>query len=224
MTKRHVVVTGAAGFLGTAVAALLADKGYAVIGVDLAPTAHGEATMERFIGGVDLTDEPSVAGILPKLGVEALDGLVNVAGGFVWETVTDGSIATWDRLYNRNVRTAVLATRALLPALRAGKGAVVNVGAGASVKADAGMGAYAASKAGVSRFTEALATELKDAGVRVNAVLPSIIDTPVNRADMPDADASRWVAPAALAEVIAFLLSDGARAVTGALVPVVGRV
>jgi NAD(P)-dependent dehydrogenase (short-subunit alcohol dehydrogenase family) len=100
----------------------------------------------------------------------------------------------------------------------------VNVGALAASKAATGMGAYAASKAGVARLTEALAEELKDKGVTVNAVLPSIIDTPTNRADMPDADATRWVSADALAAVIAFLLSDDASAVTGALIPVCGRV
>jgi len=123
-----------------------------------------------------------------------------------------------------NVRTALIATRSVLPLLKASKGAVVNVGANAAAKAGAGMGAYAASKAGVARLTEALAEELKDEGVRVNAVLPSIIDTPANRADMPDADFSRWVSPENLAQVIAFLLSPDATAVTGALLPVIGRV
>ena len=108
--------------------------------------------------------------------------------------------------------------------LRASGGAIVNIGAAASIKAAMGMGAYAASKAGVARLTEALAEELKDAGVRVNAVLPSIIDTPANRKDMPDADFTRWVTPEALANVIAFLLSPEASAVTGALLPVTGRV
>ena len=138
--------------------------------------------------------------------------------------MAEGALATWDRLYAMNLKTALVATRALLPLLKVGRGSIVNVGAAASVKAAAGMGAYAASKAGVARLTEALAEELKNDLVRVNAVLPSIIDTPPNRADMPDAEFDRWVSPAQLSAVIAFLLSPAASAVTGALIPVTGRV
>src|SRR3546814_9275584 len=112
-------------------------------------------------------------------------GLVNVVGGFAWETIADVSVATWDRLYLLNVRTTLNATRAALPQFANG-GAIVNIGAGAADRAAAGMGAYAASKAGVARLTEALAAELRDRRIRVNAVLPSVIDTPANRADMPD--------------------------------------
>jgi NAD(P)-dependent dehydrogenase (short-subunit alcohol dehydrogenase family) len=112
----------------------------------------------------------------------------------------------------------------VLPHLPAQQGRIINVGAAATAKAGAGMGAYTASKAGVAKLTEALAEELKDQAVTVNAVLPSIIDTPANRADMPSADFTRWVAPAALADVILFLASDAARAITGALIPVSGRV
>jgi NAD(P)-dependent dehydrogenase (short-subunit alcohol dehydrogenase family) len=124
-----------------------------------------------------------------------------------------------------NVETAANATRAAIPALRAsGSGRIVNVGANGAVKAGAGMGAYAASKAGVHKLTEALAEELKADGVTVNAVLPSILDTPANRADMPGADVETWVKPDDLAAVILFLASERARAVTGALLPVTGRV
>ena len=147
----------------------------------------------------------------------------NIAGGFAWEKVQDGSTDTWDRMYQMNVRTAVAASQAALAHLPDG-GRIVNIGANGAVKAGAGMGAYAASKAGVMRFTEALAEELKGRGITVNALLPSIIDTPANRADMPDADFSAWVQPAQLADAIVFLLSDKASAITGALVPVVGRV
>jgi NAD(P)-dependent dehydrogenase (short-subunit alcohol dehydrogenase family) len=100
----------------------------------------------------------------------------------------------------------------------------VNIGAAGAIKAAAGMGAYAASKAGVAKLTESLADELKDRGVTVNAVLPSIIDTPVNRADMPTADFDRWVRPEQIADLIVFLLSDRSSAITGALIPITGRV
>jgi len=150
---------------------------------------------------------------------------VNLAGTFRWETLEQGKPETWDFLYRVNVRTAVAACKAALPHFRTrGGGRIVNVGAGAAAKAGAGMGPYAASKAGVARLTESLADELKDQGVNVNAVLPSIIDTAANRADMSKADFSRWVAPDALADVIVFLLSPAARAVTGALLNVSGRV
>jgi NAD(P)-dependent dehydrogenase (short-subunit alcohol dehydrogenase family) len=119
-----------------------------------------------------------------------------------------------------NVLTTLSASRAALPALRKSRGSIVNVGANAAVRAAAGMGPYAAAKAGVHRLTEALAEELRPSGVRVNAVLPSIIDTPTNRRDMPDADRSAWVAPEDLARVILFLASAEANAVNGALVPV----
>jgi NAD(P)-dependent dehydrogenase (short-subunit alcohol dehydrogenase family) len=153
-----------------------------------------------------------------------IDALVNVAGGFRWELLRDGEVETWDELYAINLRTAVVACKAALPALlERGRGRIINVGAGAAARAAAGMGAYAASKSGVERLTESLAAELRDRGVTVNAVLPGIIDTPRNRADMPDADFARWVAPEAIADVIVFLASDAARAVTGAAVPVFGR-
>jgi NAD(P)-dependent dehydrogenase (short-subunit alcohol dehydrogenase family) len=152
-----------------------------------------------------------------------LDGLINVAGGFAWETMADGGAETWDRLYRMNVATCANMCRAAIPHLTAAGGRIVNIGAGGAVKAGAGMGAYAAAKGGVHRLTEALAEELKGK-VAVNAVLPSIIDTPANRKDMPDANFAAWVAPRDLAEVIAFLASDQARAVNGALVAVNGGV
>jgi NAD(P)-dependent dehydrogenase (short-subunit alcohol dehydrogenase family) len=176
---------------------------------------------------VDLADAGAARAALDdaarRLG--GLDARVNVAGAFRWETLADGSLETWDLLYRVNLRTALAASQAALPHLRAsGGGRIVNIGAAASAKAGAGMGAYAASKSGVARLTEALAEELKDERITVNAVLPSIIDTPPNRADMPKADFDRWVKPEQLADVIVFLLSDRAQAVTGALLPVVGRV
>ena len=218
-----IVVTGAAGALGGAVASFLAGQGHDVIGVDLAAEAPGFSG--TFIGGIDLTTAEGAASAAQAAAAKgAVSGLANIAGGFRWETVMDGGPDSWDFLHRINVMTALHMSRALVPSLIDAKGAIVNVGANATAKAGMGMGAYAASKSGVARLTEALAEELKDKGVRVNAVLPSIIDTPANRKDMGEADAPKWVKPVELAQVIAFLLSDAASAVTGASLPVVGRV
>ncbi|MDZ4101461.1 MAG: SDR family NAD(P)-dependent oxidoreductase [Hydrogenophaga sp.] len=226
LANRHIVVTGGVGTLGRAVGAVLAEQGARVVLLDRAPAQHVPG-MVAVIGGVDLTDSEATRSALAQARdqLNGLDGLVNVAGGFRWETLEAGSLESWDALYAMNLRSTVVACREALPhLLRAPAAGIVNVGALAAQKAGAGMGAYAASKAGVARLTEALAEELKDRGVRVNAVLPSILDTPANRADMPDADATRWVPPRSLAAVIAFLLSDDASAVTGACIPVAGRV
>lgn len=218
----HIVVTGAAGVLGAAVAKFLAGKGHEVIGLDIAAEAPGFPG--TFIGRTDLTSAAGAERAAAEIGAKGpVDGLVNIAGGFRWETVADGSPDSWEFLHKINVMTALHMSRALLPALTETKGAIVNIGANATLKAGMGMGAYTASKSGVARLTEALAEEHKGS-VRVNAVLPSIIDTPANRADMGEADADKWVRPEELAEVIAFLLSGAASAVTGANIPVVGRV
>lgn len=227
LTGKRVAVTGGFGALGRAVGEVLTRQGARVALIDRAAPPAARPTGEALLGGVDLTQAEAAQAAFAQAAAAlgGLDGLVNVAGGFRWELVATGSVATWDALHEMNLRTALLATQAALPHLLAGRqGRIVNVGALASGQAGLGMGAYAASKAGVSRLTEALAEELKDQGVTVNAVLPSILDTPANRADMPQADFSRWVQPAQLAEVIAFLLQDAAAAVTGALIPVRGRV
>jgi len=226
LANRHIVVTGGLGVLGRAVGAVLAEHGARVVLLDRAP-AQDVPGMAAVIGGVDLTDPEATRSAFDQASerLHGFDGLVNVAGGFRWETLESGSLESWDALYAMNLRSTVVACREALPRLvKAAGSGIVNVGALAAQKAGMGMGAYAASKAGVARLTEALAEELKDRGVRVNAVLPSILDTPTNRADMPDADTARWVSPRSLAAVIAFLLSDDASDVTGACVPVAGRV
>ncbi|MFM0394948.1 SDR family oxidoreductase [Paraburkholderia phytofirmans] len=223
------MVTGAFGVLGRAVCELLRERGAKVAGLDKASSVTGALASQCSValGDVDLGDPESatraVSAAVQQLG--GLDSLVNIAGGFAWELVDSGNIETWDRLYGMNVRTAVIASQAALPALREhGVGAcIVNVGSMSAQKAGRGAGAYASSKSGVARLTEALAEELKGEQITVNAVLPSVIDTPGNRESMPKADTSRWVAPRELAAVIAFLLSDDARSITGALLPVAGR-
>lgn len=227
LSGKVYAVTGAFGSLGTAVVKSLLEQGATVAAIDLAdaprePKALGNAHLH---GGIDLGDAAATQAAFDAIAQAhgGLHGLVNIAGGFAWEKVQGGSLDTWDRMYQMNVRTAVAASQAALAHLPDG-GRIINIGANGAVKAGAGMGAYAASKAGVMRFTEALAEELKDRGITVNALLPSIIDTPANRADMPDADFGAWVQPSQLAASIVFLLSDNASAITGALVPVTGRV
>nr|WP_315242952.1 SDR family NAD(P)-dependent oxidoreductase [uncultured Albidiferax sp.] len=222
----RVIVTGGLGVLGRSVGAELAARGARVALVDRAAPAE-VAGVDLVVGSVDLGEPASAAAAFAQVAqaLGGIDAIVNVAGGFQWETLEGGSIDTWDRMYTMNLRTAVIACREVLPyLLRQPSGRIVNVGALASQKAGAGMGAYAASKAGVARLTESLAEELKDRGINVNAVLPSILDTPANRADMPDADVARWVSTQSLSGVIAFLLSEDASAITGACLPVAGRV
>lgn len=232
MSPRIIVVTGAFGVLGAAVAKAAAAQGARLALIDHSPVAPdglvqacGVDTL--VLTGVDLADAASAEAAMSQVKTRfgGLDVLVNIAGGFRWQTLAQGDLAVWDQLYATNVKTAAGASRAALEMLKSSlAGRIVNIGAAGAVKAGAGMGAYAAAKAGVHRLTESLAEELKADGVTVNAVLPSIIDTPTNRADMPDADFSTWVAPADLAQVILFLASPAARAVTGALIPVTGRV
>ena len=226
MDGKVVVVTGALGALGEVVAESALARGARVAGVDHAPSQL-PATADRIeLGGVDLSDAAQA-----KTAIEAvashfgrLDVLINVAGGFAFETVAEGDRKTWQRMYALNVLTALNASRSAIPHLSASRSArIVNIGAMGALQAGAGMGAYAASKAGVHRLTEALAAEWKGK-ITVNAVLPSTIDTAANRASMPKADFGKWVTPQELAEVILFLASDAASAVTGALIPVSGRV
>jgi NAD(P)-dependent dehydrogenase (short-subunit alcohol dehydrogenase family) len=221
-----IVVTGALGALGKVVAETAQSRGARVACIDHAPS-QVSATAERIeIGGVDLSDAAQA-----KTAIEAaakhfgkLDALINIAGGFAFETVGDGDIRTWQRMHALNVLTALNTSHAALPHLAASKaGRIVNIGAMGALQAGSGMGPYAASKAGVHRLTEALANEWKGK-VTVNAVLPSTIDTKANRADMPKADFSKWVTPLELAEVILFLVSDAGSGITGALIPVGGRV
>lgn len=232
MSPRIIAVTGAFGVLGEVVATAAVAQGARVALIDfntVPPDRLLEACgIDALVQtGVDLADPDQAAKALDATGARfgRLDALINIAGGFRWQTLQDGDPAVWDMLYAMNVKTAANASRAALPWLRrSAAGRIVNVGAMGAIKSAAGMGAYGASKAGVHRLTESLAEELKGEGITVNAVLPSIIDTPANRADMPKADFSKWVTPQELAEVILFLASAAASGVTGALIPVGGRV
>lgn len=225
MSERVIAITGGHGVLGSAVVAAALADGLKVAVID---HASGQSAPEGVLelGGVDLTDPASaskaIEAVVARFG--RLDALLNIAGGFAWQT-TDDADPAWSRMFALNVTTALNASRAALPHLKtSGEGRIVNVGANAALKSAAGMGAYAASKSGVHRLTESLAEELKSTSVTVNAVLPSILDTEQNRKDMPDANPAKWVAPADLARVMLFLASPDSRAITGALIPVTGKV
>jgi NAD(P)-dependent dehydrogenase (short-subunit alcohol dehydrogenase family) len=223
------MITGAFGALGTAVARRFRADGARLALVDHAQVPDWAVTEypapHRLVGGVDLSDPAAARNAIQQaVGRDgALDVLVNIAGGFRWQRVEGGDVATWDAMFTMNLKTAVVASQAAIPHLSHGGGRIINIGAGAAARGHAGTGAYTASKAGVERFSEALADELKDRNITVNTVLPGTIDTPANRAGMPQADTARWVPPEAVADVIAFLASDAARAVTGAAIRVFGR-
>jgi NAD(P)-dependent dehydrogenase (short-subunit alcohol dehydrogenase family) len=230
MAGRVFAITGASGALGSAVAKAVAAQGCRVALIDhIHDTPHGliDGDDVLILGGVDLTDPESAKAAIEAAAARfgGLDVVLNIAGGFAWQTVEGGDAETWRKLFRLNLETAANVCRAAIPHLKRSKaGRIVNVGANGAVKAAHGMGAYGASKAGVHRLTEALADELKGSGVTVNAVLPSIIDTPANRADMPKADFATWVTTEELTAVMLFLASEKASAVTGALIPVTGRV
>src|SRR5712664_1878751 len=226
MDGKVVVVTGASGALGKVVAEAALARGARVAAVDHAPSQILPAPDRIELGGVDLSDAAQAKKAIDAAAAHfgRLDALINIAGGFAFETVAEGDPKTWQRMYALNLLTALNASRSAIPHLTASRSArIVNVGAMGALQADPGKGAYAASKAGLHSPTEALAAEWKGK-ITVNAVLPSISDTPANRASMPKADFSKWVTPQELAEVILFLASDAASGITGALIPVGGRV
>lgn len=226
MDGKVIVVTGASGALGKVVVEAALASGARVAGIDHAPTQIPATPARLELGGVDLTNAAqagkAIDAVVSHFG--RLDALVNIAGGFAFEAVAEGDPRTWQHMYALNVLTTLHASQSAIPHLAAaGAGRIVNVGAMGALQAGAGMGPYAASKAAVHRLTEALAAEWKGR-ITVNAVLPSTIDTAANRASMPKADFTKWVTPQELADVILFLTSDAASAVTGALLPVSGRV
>lgn len=218
---KTMVVTGGAGVLGQAVAAEARAQGADVVMLDVVSDFTSDIGETH---SVDLTDADAVQACFDEIG--SFDVLANIAGGFdMGPTVYETEDAMWDAMFNINVTTLRTVLRAAVPTLLAhGHGSIVNVGALGASRGVGNMGAYTAAKSTVMRLTEALSDEIKPQGINVNAVLPSLIDTPRNRADMPDADFSTWVDPKDLAAVVCFLASDAARAVHGALVPVTGLV
>jgi NAD(P)-dependent dehydrogenase (short-subunit alcohol dehydrogenase family) len=227
-----VIVTGASGNLGRAVLAHLARRPVRIVAIDRERAGIEDALADAGEGhvahaGVDLTDPAAVQALIDSTltSFGRVDGVVHTVGGFAYAPIAESDAALFERMFRLNVLTTVNVVRAALAPMRAaGRGSIVTVAAGAALKAPAGLAAYAAAKAGVLRLVESFADEAKAQSIRVNAVLPSIIDTPQNRADMPTADHAKWVKPETLASVIGFLLSDEAADITGAGIPVSGRV
>jgi NAD(P)-dependent dehydrogenase (short-subunit alcohol dehydrogenase family) len=226
-----VMITGAAGNLGRAVARAFARRGARLVLVDRAAQRlheqFGAASANGLLMPTDLLDAEAVATAVRQVLGQAgrIDVLCNLAGGFAMgHRVHETGDAELDALFGINVRTMLNAVRAVVPSmLEAGAGRIINVGAMSALRGSAAMGSYCVSKDAVIRLTETMAAELGGQGVNVNCVLPSIIDTPENRAAMPDADPAGWVGADALAEVVVFLASRGARAINGAAIPVTGR-
>ena len=227
--NRTVIVTGAAGNLGGAVAEEFAQRGATLVLVDLNRAALEAAYGnwgKSLVAPTNLLEQAqvdaTVAQVIERFG--RIDVLVNLAGGFrMGEPVHATEPKTWEFMLDINVRSLLHAVHAVVPhMLQQASGRIVNVGAYSAQKGAAQMGAYIAAKSAVIRLTETMAAELREQGINVNCVLPTIIDTPQNRAAMPKADPAKWVAPADLAKVIAFLASDAARAVHGAALPVTG--
>lgn len=229
-SNKTVLITGAAGNLGAAVAEVMSARGARLALLDLRRDGlvqrYGQATDRRLLLPVNLLQPAEVQEAVQAAQAQwgRIDVLCNLAGGFrMGPPVHETQDRDWDFLMDINVRTLLNMVRAVVPGMLAsGGGSIVNVGAQSALRGAAHMGAYTASKGAVIRLTESMAAELREQNIRINCVLPSIIDTPENRAAMPEADPARWVSPQDLAQTIAFLASDAARAVHGVALPVSG--
>lgn len=229
--RRTVVVTGATGGLGAGVVDALLAASYRVIGTWIVDAERERAT-ERFgdsveLAELDVSSPEDVDGFAQRLGAEGAPwGVAHLVGGFhAGDPVTSLDLEAWDKQVGLNMRASAVAMRGFLPGMvERGGGRFVAISSRAAVQPFSGGAAYAASKAGVIALTAAASEDVKADGVTVNCLLPSVIDTPGNREAMPDDDPSDWVAPKEIGELIAFLMSDGAAAVTGAALPVDGRV
>ncbi|MDQ0396028.1 SDR family NAD(P)-dependent oxidoreductase [Labrys monachus] len=230
--RKAIMITGAAGNLGSAVALELARGNARLVCLDrsadkLERLAAGfPATVEVLpIAGTDLTDADACAAVVAQATARfgGVCGLVNTVGGFQFGPFAK-ALGQWDAMMTMNARTALAISAAVLPGMKAARyGRIVHIAAGAGLKAPAGLAAYAASKAAVIRLTESIAEECRADGITANCILPSIIDTPQNRAAMPDANTDDWVSPRSIARLIAFLVSPEAAVVTGAAIPATGR-
>lgn len=233
LTNDTIIVTGAAGNLGAAVARMLAARGAQVVCVDRAqhrfsPAETGiDPDRVHWITGQDLSDRSAMAGVVAEAVARfgKVTGLVNTVGGFLTGRMIDDGPDQWDQMMLMNAKVAMVTSAAVLPALMAaGHGRIVHIAAAPGIRAVAGQAAYAASKAAVMRLVESLAAEHRADRITANCIVPGTIDTHANRASMPNAKPDAFIAPAAIAEVIGFLLSPAGAVVTGAAIHATGLV
>jgi NAD(P)-dependent dehydrogenase (short-subunit alcohol dehydrogenase family) len=227
VSEKTVLVTGGTGALGQAVVQAVARRGHAASVVYRAPeewTRLSDALQdvgERLLGleGDALSPEfmeASVRTTVERFG--SLDGLFHLVGGYAYAPLADTTPDLWQRMLNLNLSSAYVAARATLSALTASRGVMVFVGTQAALTTPANQSAYNAGKAGVMALAQTLAKELRPKGIRVNSIVPDIIDTPANRRSMPNANYDRWLTPEQIADVLLYLLSDEASGVTGATI------
>jgi NAD(P)-dependent dehydrogenase (short-subunit alcohol dehydrogenase family) len=233
MTKKIYIVTGAAGNLGRAVLCRLALDGAYLVGVDRETDTLNQALISAGgdshlpLPGIDLLNSQSCEFMIERVITTygRIDGVVHTVGGFAASGIDECSVEQFEHLFRLNVLTTVNVFKAAAhPMRQSNAGCMIALGAGLGVKTPSGLSAYGASKSAVHRIIESFAEELKTSGVRVNAILPSTLDTPLNRQSMPEANHSSWVSLDRLASLIAFVLSDTGRDITGALIPVNGRI
>jgi NAD(P)-dependent dehydrogenase (short-subunit alcohol dehydrogenase family) len=229
LSEQVVVITGASGNLGRAVSARLERAGAARVLLDRFQSgvrADDKSGRVLAIGGLDLTDRNAVSAALDQAVAQfgRIDGLVATAGAFEGgQPVHEQDWDIWERMLAANLRTALAACQAVIPHLLERGGRIVTIGGRPGFAGVGGLAAYSAAKSAVMRLTESLAQELRDKGITANCLVPSTIDTPQNRAAMPNADFSRWVPPEDIAEAVLFLLSEAGRSISGASIPVYGR-
>lgn len=223
---REAVVTGGTGALGSAVVGRLLEAGATVhvpvyAAQELETFPHRDHASVKLHEGIDLSVEEDVTRFFGATA--SLYASVHVAGGFAMGPIASTSLKSWDHLMRMNATTCFLSCREAVKAMDGREGRIVNVAARPALVPTGQMTAYAASKAAVAALTLALAEELAESSIWVNAIVPSIIDTDANRAAMPDVDHSAWPTPEAIAETVAFLASPQNAVTRGALVPVYGK-
>ena len=230
---RVAIITGGTGALGRAVLSAFLEEGAAVVctyvvddelkGVSSLVENHKP---HLALVKADVTREEQVAELVQKTIGQfgKIELLVNIVGGFAYSYIKDTDVSTWDRMVNMNLKSVFLCSKAVLRhMMEQNYGKIINISSRPALKGSAGVGAYSASKAGVLNLTETIADEVKDYNINVNAILPSTIDTPANRKDMPGADFSKWVKPEEIARVMVFLASDDSKPISGAAIPVYGK-